>query len=202
MDTKNNQDAMREMLGDPEKGTGIYEPGVASPETIEGLERIASSGIQEMPNQIKPKPVTDDGLCAQAYEDYFHKIKADIAFDRWRALWGFIKRRIVTEDMLRHADLGASVERNGCVPDEQHEVVFLKLRRDVVNDGLLANLQRLAETINSGTQVVVSVGEEAATRLAIADLIREKFASGNDVPVERITLTRAEVGLGAAGVQP
>lgn len=141
--------------------------------------------------------------CADAYNDFFHKIRADIGFDRWRAIWHFINRRIVTEDTARHADIGAMIEGGmGPVDPSQHELVFLKLAAGTGTPEVLADLQRIGEAISSGEKIGVVQGEAGIRMARIARLVTEKFASGNSVPVERITLTRAEVGLGAPEVQP
>ncbi len=145
------------------------------------------------------RTASDDGLCAEAYNDFYHKIKAEVGYDSWRAIWQFIRRRIVTEEMLRHADLGCSVEKSAGTIPEGHELVFLKIRSASLNDATMVSLGALAEAISSGQQVFVAVGPAGERLQALLKLIDQKFASGNDVPVERITLTQAELeGLDAA----
>ena len=36
----------------------------------------------------------DDKMCRQAYDDFYHKIRAEIGYDHWCAIWSFIAKRL------------------------------------------------------------------------------------------------------------
>lgn len=37
--------------------------------------------------------MNDEQTCKQAYDDFYHKIKAEVGYDHWCAIWRFISKR-------------------------------------------------------------------------------------------------------------
>lgn len=101
-------------------------------------------------------------------------------------------------DILKAAEIGAPLMARGiAVPplDDVSEYVILAVRKGTLTDHAANALQHMVKLISNGTLCVVVAGDEGARVLRVAQLLDEKFASGNGIPVDRITITREEAGM-------
>lgn len=92
--------------------------------------------------------------------------------------------------LVRLARIGKRFEQvaeRSAAEKRPHAIISLLSPPDIS----LEALERLQQAMLSGERVSVLVGSAAR----IVDTVHAKFASGNSVPVERITLRREEVGL-------
>lgn len=37
--------------------------------------------------------MNDEQACRQAYDDFYHKVRAEVGYDHWAAIWRFIRKR-------------------------------------------------------------------------------------------------------------
>ncbi|ATI15660.1 hypothetical protein [Bordetella phage vB_BbrM_PHB04] len=134
----------------------------------------------------------DERACRHAYDNRYHKIRAAVGYDEFRAIWfkALESHEVYEAELQRLAELG----RNLPPMDDESEFVFMKVRKGLVKPSI-HSLEHIVSLIANGTPFVVTSGVEGARLRKIVRLVDEKFASGNDIPVERITLTRDEVGL-------
>lgn len=55
-----------------------------------GVNLQHGTGLYATPVSAEP----DDQMCRQAYDDFYHKIRAEIGYDHWCAIWRFIVKRL------------------------------------------------------------------------------------------------------------
>lgn len=71
--------------------------------------------------------VSDEQACRCAYDDFYHKIGAEIRYDHWSAIWRFIKKR-----------LPVAMQRDSTLPETDYEIaqrIFRKPSTVALPDG-------------------------------------------------------------------
>lgn len=65
-------------------------------ELREQLEAVGAGGVSGklMPGAAPVSAEPDYQMCRQAYDDFYHKIRAEIGYDHWCSIWRFIAKRL------------------------------------------------------------------------------------------------------------
>lgn len=130
--------------------------------------------------------------------DRDHKIRATVGNDEFRSVWIQALESLAAyeAELLRLAEIGKPLADRGItklppLPDD-YDLVILSVRKGTMTPESALALNRLASAISNQEPVAIARGEFAAN---IVELVTEKFRSGNEIPVDQITIKRSEVFL-------
>lgn len=93
----NKQDDWKKLAAAVYQAAGAYD----MPERVLDALSAAANGLEfaHLVDGILPvnPPLSadqDDHICRQAYDDFYHKVRAEVGYDHWRAIWRFIAKRL------------------------------------------------------------------------------------------------------------
>lgn len=72
-------------IADAERQGGVNERAEQIAALLAERDALAAAPVSAEP---------DDQMCRQAYGDFYHKIRAEIGYDHWCAIWRFIAKRL------------------------------------------------------------------------------------------------------------
>jgi len=140
----------------------------------------------------------DEQACRAAYDNRYHKIRAAVGYDEFRAIWfkALESHAVYEAELQRLAEIGKPLADRGItlpILDDGSDHMILSVRKGTMTEGAATALQNVVRLVSDQTPFVVAAGDHGARLINIAKLVDEKFSSGNDIPVTRITITRNEV---------
>ena len=73
--------------------------------------------------------MNDEQACRQAYDDFYHKVRAEVGYDHWAAIWRFIRKRRGEPVDLDRYDAGFFGGQDGMPAYVWHDIIRAELDR-------------------------------------------------------------------------